>query len=69
MRQAPETCCSSADIPGSAQRVIRESIGAGWGDDDWALAADATRIVFACEDSGEELYAFTAGRTSGRRGR
>lgn len=39
-----------------------DSVGSGWGDDDWALNAGAMRIVFAGEDTKEGPRAFAAER-------
>ncbi|MFZ2178863.1 MAG: enoyl-CoA hydratase-related protein [Rhodococcus sp. (in: high G+C Gram-positive bacteria)] len=45
------------------KRVMYESVGPGWSDADWALNADATRIVFTSEDAKEGPRAFAAKRT------
>jgi len=44
------------------KRVMYDSVGSGWSDDDWALNADAMRIVFTSEDAKEGPRAFAAKR-------
>jgi enoyl-CoA hydratase/carnithine racemase len=61
--ETAETIASNAPLAvQQTKRVMHESVGSGWDDGDWALNADATRIVFTSDDAKEGPRAFAAKR-------